>query len=130
MKKALVKSTIIDDEKQKTITEVIGSFDEEKNILHYQDGNVEVCVIIGPKIIIERSNNDYKFCLILELNAVHKTKYEIYNPKMELELEVNTKSLNQSSNSLFSQYKLAINNEEVGNFTLEIEWEEQNEYKI
>jgi len=125
MKKVLVKTRIIDDLKEKTLLEVIGSFDEEKNILYYQDINVKVCVIIGPKIIIERSNEEYQLSLIFENNMLHKTCYEIFNPKIELELEVNTICLIKKTSSLHTEYVLAMNHETVGEFILDIEWEEQ-----
>lgn len=125
MKKILVKTKIIDDLGKVTSTEVTGSLDEAKNILYYKDINVKACVIIGPKTIIERSSANYKLSLVFENNMIHRTCYEIFNPKMELELVTSTEGLIVNRNSIHIQYCLKMNQETIGNFVFDIEWEEQ-----
>jgi uncharacterized beta-barrel protein YwiB (DUF1934 family) len=124
MKKIHIMTKInsgIDDD---TYTDTYGEYNEEDNIIKYVDKSIDVCVIIGEKIIFERKSNDYNIKLIFEDGKVHNSVYEILNPKMTLDLKVQTKLLKREYNGFHIEYKLDLGKENTGNFSIDFNWEE------
>lgn len=124
MKKINVKVKIVNDLKEEILTDVIGDFDEEKNIISYNDEKVFVRVIIGEKITMKRSHPDYNLELIFEENKKNLSMYEIINPKMNLEIEAETMVLRRCNNDFYTEYKLKLNSEEIGLFSIDFKLEE------
>jgi len=102
----------------------MGEYDEVENIVNYYDENVQVRVIIGDKIIIERSHSDYNLKLIFEENGKNTSKYEINNPKMSMDIEVDTMMLRRCKNNFFIQYSLKLNDADMGLFSIDFQMEE------
>lgn len=124
MKKVNIKVRIVNDSKEETITDVLGDYDEENNIISYIDGKSVVRVIINEKIVFEKSNFDYNLKLIFEDGHRHLSTYDINNPKMTLEVEVDTVKLQRSENGFYIEYILKLNNENNGTFSIDFKWEE------
>jgi uncharacterized beta-barrel protein YwiB (DUF1934 family) len=124
MEKIHIKSKINSDADGETNIDTYGEYNEEENIITYSDNSIPVCVTIGKKIIFERKADDYNIKLVFEEGKTNHTIYEIYNPKMLLNLDIKTKVLNMEHNRFYIEYKLSINKEDIGNFSIDFEWEE------
>jgi uncharacterized beta-barrel protein YwiB (DUF1934 family) len=107
-----------------TYCDTYGEYNEEENIIKYVDKSIDVCVIIGNKIIFERKSNDYNIKLVFEDGKSHNSVYEIFNPKMVLDLKVQTRLIIRESNRFYIEYKLDIDKENVGDFSIDFKWEE------
>jgi hypothetical protein len=124
MKKIHIMTKLNSDIDGDTNTDVYGEYNEEDNVIKYVDNSIDVCVIIGDKITFERKSNDYNIKLVFEEGKTHNSLYEIYNPKMILDLEVQTKLIKREYNRFYIEYKLDIGKENTGNFSIDFRWEE------
>jgi uncharacterized beta-barrel protein YwiB (DUF1934 family) len=124
MKKIHIKSKISSDVEEESFIDTYGEYNEEKKTIKYIDKSINVCVIIGEKIIIERKTDNYNIKLIFEEGKMSNTVYEIYDPKMVINLDTKTKVLNKEQNKFYIEYKLSKDNEDIGNFSIDFEWEE------
>ncbi|HHT37979.1 MAG TPA: DUF1934 family protein [Mollicutes bacterium] len=125
MKKVKIKMSIIDGLGEECFINEVGTYNEKEKTIIYKEENVSVKIIMEDKIIIERENQDYSMKLIFEEQKVHNSSYNIYKPKMVLDLSVNTLILKRNVNSFYIKYKLVINNEDMGIFTVDFKWEVQ-----
>ena len=123
MKKVKIKMSIIDGLGEECFINEVGTYNEKEKTIIYKEENVSVKIIMEDKIIIERENQDYSMKLIFEEQKVHNSSYNIHNPKMLLDLSVNTLILKRNVNSFYIKYKLVINNEDMGIFTVDLKWE-------
>ena len=123
MKKVKIKMSIIDGLGEECFINEVGTYNEKEKTIIYKEENVSVKIIMEDKIIIERENQDYSMKLIFEEQKVHNSSYNIYKPKMVLDLSVNTLILKRNVNSFYIKYKLVINNEDMGIFTVDLKWE-------
>jgi uncharacterized beta-barrel protein YwiB (DUF1934 family) len=124
MKKIHIKSKISSDVEEESFIDTYGEYNEEENTITYIDKSINVCVIIGEKIIFERKSDNYNIKLIFEEGKINSTIYQIYDPKMAINLDTETKVLSKEQNRFHIEYKLSNNREEIGNFSIDFEWEE------
>jgi uncharacterized beta-barrel protein YwiB (DUF1934 family) len=124
MEKKHIKAEITNDLNEASVIDTIGEYDENENVISYYDKNVFVHVIINDKIVIKREHPDYNLELIFEKNKKHRSLYKIYSPQMELEVEVDTLNLKREANSFYIEYRLTLNNENMGLFSINFKWEE------
>lgn len=119
-----IKVKLINELNEESLTDTYAEYDDVENIINYYDKNVEVRVIIGDKIIIERTHPDYNLKLIFEENSKNTSKYEILNPKMSIDVEVDTMMLRRCNNNFFIQYSLKLNDSDMGLFSIDFQMEE------
>lgn len=122
--KAKIKVHIVNGDNEENDLEVIGEIIKEKNIISYYDENVLVRVIIGNNIIIERNHPDYMLKLIFDNEKKQRSSYKIFNPSMELDVEVETLEMKRKNYNFYIKYRLILNNENMGIFKLNFEVEE------
>lgn len=101
-----------------------GEVDLKKNILSYIDKDILVNIILGDTIIMKRKHPDYELELVFEKEQKRSSKYEIFNPKMSLEVETETIELVNDNNKIHIKYGLRLNNEDMGIFSVDFEMEE------
>jgi uncharacterized beta-barrel protein YwiB (DUF1934 family) len=123
MKKVHINSKLINNLNEEAIVDIDGEYIENENKISYYEKNILVTISIGDKVIVERFHTDYKIKLIFKENEKNITQYEIFNPKMIFDLEVETLSLEKKVNSLYIKYRLKLNNEDMGLFIFEINFE-------
>jgi uncharacterized beta-barrel protein YwiB (DUF1934 family) len=118
-----LKIKVIDQSNEETLTNVIGEFSENNKEIHYIDGEVLVTIFISDEIVIERNHPDYYLTLIFNEKEKSFSSYEIKTLKINLDIEVKTIILKRFVNGFMVKYDLKINNEYVGSFEVNLDWD-------
>lgn len=98
-------------------------YDELNNIITYMENDVDVSIIIKDNIKIIRKSNNYKLELVFD-NRMTNSIYEIYNPLMNIEVEVDTLVLKKDNKGFYIEYLLIMNNENIGIYKIECKMED------
>ena len=98
-------------------------YDELNNIIKYKEKDVDVSIIIKDNIKIIRKSNNYKLELVFD-NRMTNSIYEIYNPLMNIEVEVDTLVLKKDNKGFYIEYLLIMNNENIGIYKIECKMED------
>ena len=98
-------------------------YDELNNIITYMENDVDVSIIIKDNIKIIRKSNNYKLELVFD-NRMTNSIYEIYNPLMTIEVEVDTLVLKKDNKGFYIEYLLIMNNENIGIYKIECKMED------
>jgi uncharacterized beta-barrel protein YwiB (DUF1934 family) len=87
------------------------------------ENDVDVSIIIKDNIKIIRKSNNYKLELVFD-NRMTNSIYEIYNPLMNIEVEVDTLVLKKDNKGFYIEYLLIMNNENIGIYKIECKMED------
>ncbi len=94
---------------------------KNKNSIIYKENDILVHINYDDDISITRENKDYKITLNFNKNEKTKIKYTLKEYNKYLELELITKNIKVTNNSIDISYKIIDNNEQNINFRLEFE---------
>ncbi|MDD2469833.1 MAG: DUF1934 family protein [Bacilli bacterium] len=103
---------------------VIGEFNDKTNTISYTEDDMLVNIKMGKSIIIQRSCADYTLELVFEEGKTIESLYRIKNPKMDIKVNVDTKVLRRNKMSFYIEYKLKLNEEDMGLTCIDFEAEE------
>lgn len=115
----------IKSQEEVTCVQVIGEYDCGSNTIFYTDEKVQVELIMGEKVVLTRCHPDYKMQFTFAKEQTYQNEYEIYQPKMTLDLETTTQEVLFFEHSLHVEYTLKLSNEEMGAFVIDFDWEEK-----
>lgn len=119
-----VKVKIVNGLNEESIVDTVAEYNDLENIVNYYDKNVQVRVIIGDKIVIERTHPDYNLSLIFDESNKTSSKYEILSPSMSIDVEVNTMMVRRCNNNFYIEYNLKLNGTDMGLFNIDFQMEE------
>jgi len=91
--------------------------------LIYKEDNTDVLIRMEDALTIIRKNDDSELKLILNVTNNTKGTYFIKEVGI-LEIDIKTNILKITNNSIYTEYELVINNEEIGLFIFEMGFEE------
>lgn len=104
------------------LKELVGLFQDNKIV--YQEDNIDVTILIGDNTIkMNRAAADYLIEINFASDQTTKGIYDIKSHKINMDLEVKTNILKINSNTIFIEYELKLNNEDMGVFSFEIKYE-------
>lgn len=96
---------------------------KKRNELIYKEDNTDVLIRIEDTVTIIRKSEGSELTLILDVTNETVGTYFIKEVG-NLEIKIKTNILKITNNSVYTEYELVINNEEIGLFTFEIGFEE------
>ncbi|MGE5455875.1 MAG: hypothetical protein ACM3O4_02045 [Ignavibacteriales bacterium] len=122
MSKIMVQTSLRNPEE---INDIVHNLEgiKKRNELIYKEDNTDVLIRIEDVVTIIRKNEDSELTLILDVTNETIGTYFIKGVG-NLEIKIKTNILKITNNSIYTEYELVINNEEIGLFTFETRFEE------
>lgn len=95
----------------------------ETELKYVEDGTEVTLNISNDVVTMIREKDDLLITFKFILNEITSGKYYIYNPKIEMDLEVKTLVLEKTDSTLRIVYDLKMNGEELGVYKFYLEYE-------
>lgn len=124
MSKILVNTSLKTDECNHPIVNnnIRGLYHDNQII--YNDGNIKVTLLLkSNKIEMKRITKEYEIRMFFDINQETKGTYNILDLNLVMDLFVTTKKLEIKDNTIVIVYSLKINDEFIGNYDLQLEYE-------
>ena len=102
--------------------EIVGEMNNNEII--YNEGEIKVIItILDDKIIMTRINDDYVIKMEFILNSITEGIYDIKDVNTKFNLAVETNELTINDGMIFVNYHLNLNNEDMGIFKFQLDYE-------
>lgn len=102
--------------------EIIG--EKNNNEIIYNEGEIKVIItILDNKITMSRINDDYVIKMEFILNSITEGIYDIKDVNAKFNLAVETNELTIKDGMIFVNYHLNLNNEDMGIFKFQLDYE-------
>lgn len=94
------------------------------NEIQYNEDGTDVTINIFEKnVTMIREKEDLLITFDFILNEITSGKYYVYNPKIEMDLEIKTTHLEKNENNIRIVYDLKMNGQEMGIYKFYLEFE-------
>ncbi len=121
MKNVKISSVLTNELDEKSYCNVIGTYDEQNNVLDYYDSNIRVTVLIDHNLVcMFRDHPEYNLSLNFDREKTMKTKYLLKATNMNLNIEVKTINLVSTENIINIKYILYLNEQNMGVFNYKL----------
>ncbi|MDD2377400.1 MAG: hypothetical protein PHD10_00990 [Bacilli bacterium] len=117
-----IKSLLKNPEENKTISHELTGI-KKRNKLIYKEEDTDVTIETSDQLKIIRQTKESILNLNLEVDKITEGTYFI-NEIGTLKILIKTNILEISDNTIYTEYELTINNEELGLFVFKLEVEE------
>lgn len=102
--------------------EIVGEMNNNEII--YNEGEIKVIItIFDNKIMMSRINDDYVIKMEFILNSITDGVYDIKDVNTKFNLAVETNELTINDGMIFVNYHLNLNNEDMGIFKFQLDYE-------
>lgn len=102
--------------------EIIGEMNNNEII--YNEGEIKVIItILDNKVTMSRINDDYVIKMEFILNSITEGIYDIKDVNTKFNLAVETNELTINEGMIFVNYHLNLNNEDMGIFKFQLDYE-------
>ena len=102
--------------------EIVGEMNNNEII--YNEGEIKVIItILDNKITMSRINDDYVIKMEFILNSITEGIYDIKDVNTKFNLAVETNELTINDGMIFVNYHLNLNNEDMGVFKFQLDYE-------
>lgn len=102
--------------------EIIGEMNNNEII--YNEGEIKVIInILDNKVTMSRINDDYVIKMEFILNSITEGIYDIKDVNTKFNLAVETNELTINDGMIFVNYHLNLNNEDMGIFKFQLDYE-------
>ena len=102
--------------------EIIG--EKNNNEIIYNEGEIKVIInILDNKVTMSRINDDYVIKKEFILNSITEGIYDIKDVNTKFNLAVETNELTINDGMIFVNYHLNLNNEDMGIFKFQLDYE-------